>query len=121
DLRARRIDEDRSRRWRQDAHVHAMTWNELVALLGAAAERLPFAEAAWIGGGAAFGRIDRWSDVDFQIVCDAEHAEEAFAAIEAVLAIELTVQGTGSLRQRFYRLRGEDPNLFVDFCVIPRE
>jgi hypothetical protein len=97
-----------------------MTWNELVALLGATAERLPFAEAAWIGGGAAFGRVDRWSDVDFQIVCEADHAEAAFAAIESVLSIELTVQGTGSLRQRFYRLRGEDPHLFVDFCVIAR-
>jgi hypothetical protein len=97
-----------------------MTWDELVALLGETAERLPFAEAAWIGGGAAFGRVDRWSDVDFQIVCDAEHAEAAFAAIESVLPIELTVQGPGPLRQRFYRLRGEDPHLFVDFCVIPR-
>jgi hypothetical protein len=97
-----------------------MTWDDLVALLGATAERLPFAEAAWVGGGAAFGRVDRWSDVDFQIVCDAEHAEEAFTAIEAVLRIELTVRGTGPLRQRFYRLRGEDPHLFVDFCVIPR-
>ena len=97
-----------------------MTWDELQALLGATAERLPFAEAAWIGGGAAFGRVDRWSDVDFQIVCDAEHAEAAFAAIESVLPIELSVQGTGSLRQRFYRLRGEDAHLFVDFCVIPR-
>jgi hypothetical protein len=97
-----------------------MTWNELVALLGATAERLPFAEAAWIGGGAAFGRVDRWSDVDFQIVCETDHAEAAFAAIESVLSIELTVQGTGSLRQRFYRLRGEDPHLFVDFCVIAR-
>ncbi len=77
-------------------------------------------EAAWVGGGAAFGRVDRWSDVDFQIVCDAEHAEAAFAAIEAALPIELTVQGPGPLRQRFYRLRGEDPHLFVDFCVIPR-
>ena len=97
-----------------------MTWNDLVALLGATAERLPFAEAAWIGGGAAFGRVDRWSDVDFQIACEAEHAEAAFAAIESVLPIELSVQGTGPLRQRFYRLRGEDPHLFVDFCVIPR-
>jgi hypothetical protein len=97
-----------------------MTWNELVALLGATAERLPFAEAAWIGGGAAFGRVDRWSDIDFQIVCDAEHAEAAFAAVESVLPIELSVQGPGPLRQRFYRLRGEDPHLFVDFCVIPR-
>jgi hypothetical protein len=97
-----------------------MTWNELVALLGATAERLPFVEAAWIGGGAAFGRVDRWSDVDFQIVCDAEHAEASFAAIESVLPIELSVQGPGPLRQRFYRLRGEDPHLFVDFCVIPR-
>ena len=97
-----------------------MTWNDLVALLGATAERLPFAEAAWIGGGAAFGRVDRWSDVDFQIVCEAEHADAAFAAIEAALPIELSVQGPGPLRQRFYRLRGEDPHLFVDFCVIPR-
>ena len=97
-----------------------MTWDELVALLGATAERLPFAEAAWVGGGAAFGRVDRWSDVDFQIVCDTEHAEAAFAAMESALAIELSVQGPGPLRQRFYRLRGEDPHLFVDFCVIPR-
>jgi hypothetical protein len=97
-----------------------MTWNELVALLHATAERLPFAEAAWVGGSAAFGRVDRWSDVDFQIVCEAEHAEAAFAAIESVLSIELTVQGTGPLRQRFYRLHGEDPHLFVDLCVIPR-
>jgi hypothetical protein len=97
-----------------------MTWDELVALLGATAERLPFAEAAWIGGGAAFGRIDRWSDLDFQIVCAAEHAEAAFAAVESALSIELSVQGPGPLRQRFYRLRGEDPHLFVDCCVIPR-
>jgi hypothetical protein len=97
-----------------------MTWDDLVALLHETVERLPFAEAAWIGGSAAFGRLDRWSDVDLQIVCDAEHAEAAFAAVESALAIELTVQGTGPLRQRFYRLRGEDPHLFVDFCVIPR-
>lgn len=96
----------------------------LVSRLHAALEANPSFRAAWIGGGAAFGRVDRYSDVDLCVLCDPAHSDDAFAAVEAAivpisLRYHIPEPAWHGMRQRFYRLQDADHHLFVDFCVMP--
>jgi hypothetical protein len=84
--------------------------------------------ALWEGGSAAFRRDDAWSDVDLLACVDDERVAETFAAVEAEL------QRIGGIEaqfvvpepawhghaQRFYRLRGQEPWLVLDLCVVKR-
>lgn len=40
-----------------------------------------FVLAAWLGGSEATGRTDEWSDIDMQILCEDERAEDTLAAV----------------------------------------
>lgn len=85
------------------------------------------ARAAFLGGSEAFGRADRWSDIDLVSVGPQGIVHDVFAAVEDHLQrlspIELKLEMPPSslwpeLAQRFYRLRDTDEYLMIDFCQV---
>jgi hypothetical protein len=87
-----------------------------------------FVLAMWEAGSAAFGRADRWSDVDLQLLVEDGRADDAIALVEAALRalspIEIRYPAPKPTwhghDQVFYRLR--DAGLFrlVDLAVMRR-
>lgn len=82
--------------------------------------------AAWLGGSAAFGRLDDLSDIDIQFDVGRGEVDATFALIERVLTTlapleykwvvpEPTWHGHA---QRFYRLEGTSRHLFIDVVVM---
>ena len=104
-----------------------LTRASIVDAVHAALAGLPHVRACFLAGSDAFGRADRWSDIDINCVTDLAHAPANFAAAEAALAalspIAITLEMPPSglwpeLAQRFYRLRDTDEFLMVDFCQL---
>lgn len=88
---------------------------------------LPSVRAAFLGGSEAFGRHDRYSDIDLGAIAPMADAPVIFAAVEAALEtlspIELKLEMPPSglwpeLSQRFYRLKDTDEFLMIDFCQL---
>lgn len=104
-----------------------LTRASIVHAIHSALAALPQVRACFLAGSEAFGRADRWSDIDINCVTDLAHAPANFAAVEAALAalspIAITLEMPPSglwpeLAQRFYRLRDTDEFLMVDFCQL---
>ncbi|MBK9976244.1 MAG: aminoglycoside 6-adenylyltransferase [Planctomycetes bacterium] len=88
---------------------------------------LPHVRAAFLAGSQAFGRQDRYSDIDINCVTPLDQAEGNFAAVESTLKqlspiqhqVEMPPSGQWpELAQRFYRLRDTDEFLMIDFCQM---
>ncbi|MCC7020099.1 MAG: hypothetical protein IT332_10115 [Ardenticatenales bacterium] len=102
----------------------------LVAVVVDAVRDRPDVLAAWEGGSAAWGRADRWSDADVQLLAaDDEPAtiDAIFEAVERALA-----SGGGGIThrfhvpepawhghaQRFYRVAAAGPFVMLDLVVV---
>lgn len=92
-----------------------------------ALQALPHVRAAFLAGSEAFGRADRWSDIDLNCVTPLAEVDRNFAAVEAALeqlspiALKLVMPPSGlwpELAQCFYRLRDTDEFLMIDFCQM---
>lgn len=89
---------------------------------------LPWVDALWEGGSAAFDRDDQWSDLDLQAAVDDAQVAPTFAAVEAALHDVATINLTYVVpepawhghSQRFYRFAEAPPWLLLDFCVMRR-
>jgi hypothetical protein len=95
-----------------------------------ALKALPSVRAAFLAGSEAFGRQDKYSDIDLNSVAPQNDADAIFAAVEAALerlspiALKLAMPPSAmwpGLSQRFYRLRDTDEFLMIDFCQLTRE
>jgi predicted nucleotidyltransferase len=99
--------------------------DSIVSALEAALKPLDWVHAAWLGGSAAFGRQDGFSDVDMQLVVDDDRVEDGFAAAEAALSALSPIALTYPMpmptwhghAQRFYQLRDATPFHMVDLLV----
>lgn len=84
--------------------------------------------AMWEGGAAAFDRVDEWSDIDLQIVCEDDRVEETFDAVESTLTDLAPIEKRFRLpeptwhghAQAFYRLEGTSPFLMIDLLIMKR-
>jgi predicted nucleotidyltransferase len=96
--------------------------------LATALEPLPFVDAMWEGGAAAFDRLDEWSDIDLYIVAADDRIEETFRAVEDALQnlspirrkYEPTWPAESGIAQAFYRLERASEYLLVDLAVLKR-
>lgn len=103
-----------------------MDRSTLIEALTETLRALPEVRAAFLGGSDAFGRADALSDIDLVAVVPPEHAEAAFAAIEARLAALAGVRAsfqvpaalTPDFSQRFYQLQGLPETLLVDLALM---
>ena len=99
---------------------------DLLTALRAALEPLPFVQAMWEGGAAAFGRADDWSDIDLQVAVDDDRTGEIFPLVEQVLArlspiarvYRIPEPAWHGHSQRFYQLENASPFLMIDFVVM---
>jgi hypothetical protein len=107
---------------------HPVSREDILASLKRELESLPFVDAFWEAGAAAFERVDAWSDLDLQIVCDDGSVEQTLTAarkaVEAVGAIDgefrMPEPAWHGHSQVFWRVRGASPFHLVDLCVIKR-
>ena len=104
-----------------------VTRQTILDTLRAALEPLDHVRAAFLAGSDAFGRADRWSDIDVSCVAPLSSAPEIFGAVETALTkispilhqLEMPESGLWpELAQRFYRLAGTDEFLIIDLCVL---
>ena len=104
----------------------ALSRKQIITALTAALKPLPFTNALWEAGSAAFGRADKWSDIDIHIDVADDKVEETFAAIETALLtltpITLKVRVPEPTwhghSQKFYQLENASPYLMIDVAVM---
>ncbi len=105
-----------------------MTRDEIVQAIATALEPLPFVDAMWEGGAAAFDRLDAWSDVDLYVVAADDRVPDAFRVIEDALTrlspirqkYEPVWPPESGIAQAFYRLERASEYLLVDLAVLKR-
>lgn len=99
---------------------------QILSRLQAALEPLPHVLAMWQGGGAAFRRIDEWSDIDLVLATDDERVDELFTTFEETVAgispIELRYEtprpSWHGHAQVMYRLENTSPYVFIDLVIM---
>lgn len=105
-----------------------VTRQAVIHALAAALEPLPFVDAMWEGGAAAFQRLDKWSDVDLYVVAADDQVPETFRVVEDALAslspirhkYEPAWPPESGIAQAFYRLERASEFLLVDLAVLKR-
>ncbi len=105
-----------------------VTREAILHALVTALEPLPFVDAVWEGGAAAFDRLDVWSDLDLYVVVADDRVPNAFRAIEDALTrlspirrkYEPVWPPESGIAQAFYRLEGATEYLLVDLAVLKR-
>jgi predicted nucleotidyltransferase len=105
---------------------YPLTEEIIVGQIRQALEPLDGVKAIWLAGAAAFGRVDRWSDIDLMVVVDDDFVEEAMAQLEAALAELSPVELKYRLpqptwhghEQVFYRLSQAGPFLLIDAAIM---
>lgn len=104
------------------------TWNRqsVISALSECLEARPWVQAAWLGGSAAFGRDDEYSDIDLQCLTDPKRADELFEQVESLMSdrwgvahrIVFPMPTWHGSPQRIYRLSEGGPFAVVDFVVM---
>ncbi|MCB0713665.1 MAG: nucleotidyltransferase domain-containing protein [Ignavibacteriae bacterium] len=104
-----------------------MTRETILERLRSTLEPLSYVDAMWEGGSAAFNRVDEWSDIDVQVICNDERVEDAFTAVENAFAdpgietrYRLPEPTWHGHSQAFYSLADTSPFLMLDFVVMKR-
>jgi len=107
---------------------HPVNREAILHAIAAALEPLPFVDAMWEGGAAAFGRLDEWSDIDLYIVAADDQTKETFRAVEEALRTLTPIRhkyepawpAESGITQAFYRLERASEYLLVDLAVLKR-
>ncbi len=105
-----------------------VTRDAIMRALTEALEPLPWVDALWEGGSAAFGRADALSDVDVYAVVVDDRLADAFRVIEDALRrlspirrrYEPAWPPESGTAQAFYRLERASEYLLVDLAVFKR-
>ncbi len=99
---------------------------EIVARLVSALKPLDYVRAFWEGGAAAFGRVDRWSDLDLYAFVRDGSTKATFGRVEGALrkispisrTYVVPFSGWEGVDQKFYSLKGASEYAIVDFAII---
>jgi hypothetical protein len=102
--------------------------HEIVGALQRALEPHAFVLALWEAGSAAWGREDRWSDLDVQVLVEDERVADAIRVVDQALAALSPVEIRFEVPQPtwhghdqvFYRLRDAGEFRLVDLAVMRR-
>ncbi len=108
--------------------IMTLSREDILNAMRSVLEPLDTVHAMWEGGAAAFGRVDQWSDIDVQVICDDDSVPDVFERVEKALVdlspIDLkyripepTWHGHS---QAFYRLADAGPFLLLDFVVMKK-
>lgn len=105
---------------------HRLGRQQIIDAVAGALTTEPWVRAVVLGGSDATGRTDERSDIDFGVIVQDDHVEDAFARLDETVAALSPVDYRYRLpeptwhggSQVFLRLRDADPHHFVDYCVI---
>ncbi len=105
-----------------------VTREEILRVLARALEPLPYVDAMWEGGAAAYDRLDAWSDIDLYLVVADERVAETFRAVEDALTALSPIRrkyepvwpAASGIAQAFYRLERTNEYLLLDLAVLTR-
>jgi len=108
--------------------VHPVGRDAIIETMRAILAADPAVRAAWLGGSDASGRTDRFSDIDLQAIVEDDRVEQVLARIheglERLSPIELRYRFPEPMwhghSQELLRLRGADPNHFLDLVIMKR-
>jgi len=105
-----------------------VTRGAIVKALVSSLRPLSHVRALWEGGSAAFGRVDRWSDLDLYVLVDEAKVADTFRVVERTLrdlspishtyVVELGFEG---VFQKFYKLRDANEYTVIDLAVLTPE
>lgn len=103
-----------------------ITRQDILTGLRQALEPLPYVNAMWEGGAAAFDRVDEWSDLDLQVDAQDDQTAAAWQAIEqgitalapVILRYEIPQPTWHGHEQVFYILENASPFLMLDIVVM---
>lgn len=104
----------------------AITREILIDAMVGEIRTLDFVLAAWEGGAAAFGRVDKWSDIDLYVLVEDGRENDAFSAVERGIGavsrvkVRYDVPQTGwpGVFQAFYKIEGASEYLTLDLAVV---
>ncbi len=102
--------------------------DEIISTLVAALEPEKQVCAAYEGGSAAFGRLDEYSDIDFQVIVEDQAVDQTAARIDELLKAAFKISYRYEIPrpawhghyQVFYRFAEASPLLLLDLCLIQR-
>jgi len=105
---------------------HRITKEVIVGAVVKELSALDHVLAVWEGGAAAFGRVDRWSDIDLYVLVRDGMQDEAFVAVEKGLErisgikVKYGIPDTGwpGVFQAFYKVKGASDYLILDLAVV---
>ena len=105
-----------------------LTRDAILETLRSALEPKPYVLAMWEGGAAAFGRVDRWSDIDLMVAARDGQTARAARDIERILrrlsppSAQLAAKHPNwpDMIHTFYKLRDAGEFLMVDVAVMPQ-
>ncbi len=100
----------------------------VVQALKDAFQPLPYVDAFWEAGAAAFHRVDEWSDLDLYAVVAEGKLDETFRVVEEALTRLSAIRHKfvpvwppeSGTAQGFYRLENASEYLLVDLAVFTR-
>jgi hypothetical protein len=102
-----------------------VTRDAIVQALVLSLRPLRYVRALWEGGSAAFGRVDRWSDLDLYILVDETRVASTFRVVERTLRtlspisqIYVVESGFEGVSQKFYRLRDANEFTVIDLAIL---
>ena len=90
--------------------------------------KIPYIQAFWEGGAAAWDRIDEWSDIDAYLLVDDGKVQKAFKTVETVLKTISPIKQKymvakspePGVSQAFYRLERASEYLVLDLAILTR-
>jgi hypothetical protein len=103
-----------------------VTRESIIHMLVDTLQPLDYVHAFYEGGAIAFGRVDKWSDIDLYIVVDDDKVDEAFGVVETALRTLSPISQKFAVpqlpwpgvAQAFYRLDHASEYLLIDLAVI---
>ncbi len=102
-----------------------VTRDAIVRALVSSLRPLRYVRALWEGGSAAFGRVDRWSDLDLYVLVDEARVASTFRVVERTLRTLSPISqtyvveaGFEGVSQKFYRLRDANEFTVIDLAIL---
>lgn len=104
----------------------AVRKDDLIDALVEELRSLDSVHAVWEGGAAAFGRLDKWSDIDLYVLVDDKKEDDAFSAVERGIGRVSSVRvkydipqgGWPGVFQAYYKIEGASDYLILDLAVV---
>lgn len=103
-----------------------ITEQEITSAIVETLQPLPFVNAVWLGGSAAWKRNDAYSDIDLMIDAEDDKVDDTMRIVTELLdsrfgievKYDINPQPMPGLTQAFFRLKNASRFLLIDCCIL---